>query len=245
MASPISLIGQGIAEADWKKVVQGYNRLSGEKLRPPASSSPENLPAKIREAVEAPLRDAIRRAISSLGEALEGDDEDGGGDAGGGDEEEEEEEEPEGGGPAARPKREKQTVEERAAEARAVARGERQAPDFTHVHAGKPEQDEHSDLGTACRTEPFPVGKFKNEFDVTEYEGKYAKDARTDRKLTKGVRPSPRRPTPRKVSAVCIDCEQTFKIDPLLAPKRLGQANESDSTSSFVCDGCLKTRSPK
>lgn len=238
MASPIEVIKQGIEAGDWKKVVQGYNRLSGDKLKPPKGGivvemRSEDIPDRVRAEIERPLTEAIQDAIRQLTNALSTDDDDNNEqEEGEGDDDEDEEE------PSPFEDDPGESVEARASEARAILRGERPLPDFTHVHAGVVEADEHPELGRKCRTEPFQIGSFKNEFVD---DGRTCRsDIKVDRKLTRGLRPSQRRPPVRKVKVKCFKCEKHYTVDPEFAPKKIEARDGTKESTTFVCDGCMK-----
>lgn len=251
MANPLDIISEGINTGDWKKVVQGYNRMSGEKLKAPKAvvgtlevtdlpnlREAEALAVKIQQVVQGNamgnlvrLADKLLKALSN-GEPgtqlkgcvteLENDDE--------------EEEvnhihtvllDDDGTG----------TVEEQASSARAVSRGEKTVPDFGHVHEGTPEQDEKPGLGRLCRTEPFKPGMKNNFVD----DGKEAcGDTKIDKLLTKGMRMSERRHALTYIDVVCCKCEKTFKVDSKLAPRAVNAGATKDDRMSFVCDNCRK-----
>jgi hypothetical protein len=128
--------------------------------------------------------------------------------------------------------------EEAASEARAILRGERPTPDFTHVHAGVPQGDEHPELGRKCRSEPFRPGTFKNTF---RDDGRaFAGDTRIDKKLTRRLRPTGRRPEVRKVKVHCVKCERDFRVEPAFAPKVIKEAGDADGRTMYVCDECMR-----
>lgn len=248
MASPIEIIKQGIQKGDWKKVTQGYNRLSGDKLKAPsqivAQMEVEDVPERVIQEIEA---NVITRAIGRLSSMLDinadGDIQE--------EEEEEEEDEDEdeikeeevdpGGETESSPPGEAHpagSIESRAAEARAILRGERPLPDFTHIHTGKQEGDVHPELGRKARVEPFKPGTFKNNFvdDRRQCRG----DIKIDRKLTKGLRPIRRRPAIRKVKVQCFKCEKKYMVDPDLAPRVIKAEDGSVENTHYVCDDCMK-----
>lgn len=259
-SNPLKVIEQGIKEGDWAKVVEGFNGLTGRKLKAPKSAG---VGAGARARIEKPLVEAMSQAVALLSGALDTD------------AVEEEDEEPEKPARRQKPARRTKprtrrarpvslpevvedddeeeepspfetppaeaeaggTTEERASEARAIARGERSLPDFTHVHDGTPAMDEDSELGRKCRTEPFRPGSFRNSFK--DDGRRFSADKKVDRKLLRGLRPSRRRRPARKVKVKCFKCEKDYLVDPSLAPKTIKTKGTREGTN-FVCDGCLK-----
>lgn len=283
MASPLDTIERGIKLGDWARVVLGFQKLSGKKLKVPAGKttsvrSVDDIPEKLKKQLVESYVNAIQAAVTELTSALDGDIDDDDDDPESGqvddeddddipppreeDEEEEEDDDipeqdptveetatpivPEGeeepnpfderdDGKAPPPAA--GTVEARASEARAFARGEKALPDFTHVHTGVQQQDEHPELGRRCRTEPFKPGAFKNKFK--DNLKNFRDQIPTDRKLNRGRRPAKRRPPVKKVKVKCFKCEKDFVVDPALVPKSIAYKGGTESTN-YVCDGCMK-----
>lgn len=251
MASPIVQIKNGILVGDWGMVVKGYNRLSGERMKVPKNgknvqvpATAREVPAHVRADIERPFVHAISQAIEALQDALDSDEhtpdppavED---------EEEEEDGQEEEPSPFVEADIEKEeevsagpSVEDRAAEARAILRGERPMPDFTHVHGGTPATDENPELGRKCRTEPFRPGMGRNEFE--DLRGLHRAESKVDRKLTRGLRPTQRRPAARKVKVTCFKCDQKFSVDPSLAPRTIQAEHGTEETTTYVCDECMR-----
>lgn len=252
MASTLVRMAKGIKEGNWKVVVQAYNNLTGQKLEAPKGRKKvllvADVPLNIRRAIGADALSGIQPLIQELllvatgkksgnlvnlvksivrevgkAELLDVAD----------DSEDDNVEQEEGADePAA------DTVEKRASHARAVSRGEA-SPDFAHVHVGVASQDEHPEFGKAARTEPFPVGTFKNTFDPKNFAKKFVKEMEFDKKVTAGVEPTERRPPPRKVNVVCGKCGKKEKVDVILAPRNIGTETEPDK-STYICDNCIK-----
>lgn len=249
---PAELMKAGIQSGDWKKVADGYNRMFGGRLKPPKAGPARASAKAVAQAREEALS-GVRPLAARLVEVLQGErrgnvvdlamrlaDTVGAAPA-------------EPATPAAGKKRRPKAgadeeesrrraghdppgLSERARAARAFARGE--AQDFTHVHAGTPARAEHESLGTLCRREPFPVGRHKNTF---RDDGRaFQAERKFDRRVTRGMGPSERRPPPPKVKVRC-DCGWSGKVDPILAPRNLGEAKRGESdVSSFRCDDCIR-----
>jgi hypothetical protein len=265
MASPLNLIEQGIRKGDWSKVVLGFFNLSGKKLKAPAGKgvrvrSIDDVPEEIQQEIAERYTSAIKAAVLELSTVVELDDLEPPQEVEEEPEDEPEEEEEEEEIPESDPTISEEAVEEEqtpfeesddgrapapaagtveaaASQARAIARGEKTLPDFTHVHTGQTEQNVNPELGRLCRKEAVKPGPLKNKFkdNLTAFRELIP----IDKALVKGRKPSKRRPPVRKVKVKCFKCEKDFMEYPALIPKAI-KVDDGVHSTSYVCDSCTR-----
>lgn len=93
----------------------------------------------------------------------------------------------------------------------------------------------------ACVRVAFSTGPRKNKFkdnsafakrDTFEFDKKVrTQDALRAHKMIE------KRPPSTKIVVSCLSCQRRFRIDPKLAPQRIG-----DNLSSYQCDSCILSR---
>lgn len=235
MATPIEDIKQGVLLGDWKKVVRGLNKLTGDKLKPPAqeklaevkrSDVPLGLQAELKtEALKQFAEDVIdlirervhlgynTKEAEEIAQELEDDDS--------------EEEVYDHTDPPAQ-------------NSLSIPTQEAKRTDFYIDHAAnrttaQTEGEGEGETGgkRPCRVEPFKPGMVNNFKDDRKLDKKLIE---ADKKLSGKIKPTERRPpkSQKKVRVTCWKCHRDYTVDEDEAPATIG-----GERSSYTCVNCV------
>lgn len=87
-----------------------------------------------------------------------------------------------------------------------------------------------------CRAAPFVLPK-ENEFK--DDKKLHKEDIKLDKKLTKGVSRSARRPEVNMVNLKCVKCKEGFEVQEQFALRFADPDNSEDTRPQFLCEKCF------
>lgn len=216
MASPIELIRQGILQADWQAVCDGFEGMSGLRLPPPQASQDSEAAKLLGQ-----IREMVDRYVTSGEPVVEQES----------NKEEDAETEPQVATETEEPPGDAESVR-----ARELADRRRDPTDqFRVVHKG-PSQEERSDGKKICKKQPFqkPTG---NDFEKLKPTIKDTKEAKVSKALSKVMEPHETRPAIVPVKVECDRCNKQYEVEPIFAPRKLERDDEK--SAAYICDHCM------
>lgn len=96
--------------------------------------------------------------------------------------------------------------------------------------------------GSQSIARPLEIKERPNLFEKMMEFNQFKADSRIDKKLWKGVDPTPRGGRSTLVEVECEDCECDFEVSP--NELKRGEDDDGRVVYSYICNECLRSRKP-